>query len=101
MKRVGFLYEKICSEDNIRQAIIDASKGKKKNRRDVRKVLNNLDFYIKDIQQLLKNKTFSNSKPRISYRYEKMQNKIREISVLPFYPDHIVHHAVMRIIHHY
>lgn len=98
MKRVGFLYEKICSEENIKLAILDAAKGKKKKRRDVRKVLNNLDFYIKDIQLMLKNKTFSNSKPRISYRYEKMQNKVREISVLPFYPDHIVHHAVMRII---
>lgn len=98
MKRVGFLYEKICSEENIKLAILDAAKGKKKKRRDVRKVLNNLDFYIKDIQLMLKNKTFSNSKPRISYRYEKMQDKVREISVLPFYPDHIVHHAVMRIV---
>lgn len=98
MKRVGFLYKKICSEENIKFAILDAAKGKKKKRRDIKKVLNNLDFYIKNIQSMLKNKTFSNSKPRISYRYEKMQNKVREISVLPFYPDHIVHHAVMRVV---
>lgn len=33
MKRVGFLYEKICSEENIRLAILDAAKGKKKKKR--------------------------------------------------------------------
>ena len=98
MKRVGFLYEKICSEENIRQAIIEAKKDKKRFRRDVKKVFNNLDFYIKEIQHMLINKTFSNSEPRITHKYEKMQNKIREISVLPFYPDHIIHHAVMRVV---
>ncbi|MBR2506652.1 MAG: RNA-directed DNA polymerase [Bacilli bacterium] len=97
MKRVGFLWDKVCSKENIKSAIIEAAKHKEK-RKDVKKILQDIDFFVSQIQQMLNNKTFSNSVPQIRYRYEKMQNKIREISVLPFYPDHCVHHAVIRII---
>ena len=97
MKRVGFLWDKVCSKENIKAAIIEAAKHKEK-RKDVKKIIQDIDFFVSQIQQMLNNKTFSNSVPQIRYRYEKMQNKIREISVLPFYPDHCVHHAVIRVI---
>ena len=35
MKRVGNIYEKITKKENIRQAILKASKGKKKRKRVV------------------------------------------------------------------
>ena len=38
MKRVGNIYEKITKKENIRKAIINASKGKK-DRNGVRKIL--------------------------------------------------------------
>ena len=97
MKRVGFLWDEICSENNIRAGILEAAKHKEK-RSDVKRILRNIDFFVFEIQKMLKNKTFSNSKPRIEHKFEKMQNKLRELSVLPFYPDHCVHHVVMRVI---
>ena len=50
MKRIGYLYEKVISIDNIELAIIKASKGKTK-RKAVNKILDNLDCYVKKIQR--------------------------------------------------
>ena len=52
MKRYGWLYEKSFTKDNIKLAIIRASKGKKK-RRIVRKVLSNIDYYTDEIYHIL------------------------------------------------
>ena len=97
MKRVGYLWDEICSEENIRLGILEAAKHKEK-RPDVRKILLNIDFFVLEIQKMLINKTFSNSVPRKVMRYEKMQNKWRELSILPFYPDHCVHHVIIRVV---
>jgi len=97
MKRTGYLFEKICSKENIRDSILEASKNKRK-RIEVRRIIDSLDFYVDQIHDLLINKRFKNSEPSIRTRFEKMQNKVRTISVLPFYPDHIIQHAIIRVI---
>ena len=60
MKRYGFLYEKIYDKQNIRLAILSASKRKKK-RRVVQKALSRIDELVEHIHLDLKNKTY---KPR-------------------------------------
>ncbi len=97
MKREGNLFKKVVEDNNIRLAIIEASKNKT-DRKEVKEVLNNIDFFIKEIQKLLVNKTFKNSTPIHKTRVEKLNGKIREITVLPFFPDQIVHHALMRVL---
>ena len=51
MKRIGFLYEKVYSYENIMRAFINASKGKR-DRRIVKKIWDNIDFYIDEIQSI-------------------------------------------------
>ena len=48
VKRVGNIYEKITKKENIRKAIINASKGKK-DRNGVVKILDNVNFYVDEI----------------------------------------------------
>ena len=57
MKRVGFVFEKVVEIDNIKKAIVNASK-RKTDRRNVQKILNNIDFYAKQIQDMLINDSY-------------------------------------------
>ena len=44
MKRVGYIYEKICDLDNIKTATMKSSLGKR-NHKHVKEVLDNIDEY--------------------------------------------------------
>lgn len=57
MKRIGNIYEQIIKKENIRIAIINASKGKK-GRNGVNKILDNISFYVDEIYDMLINKTY-------------------------------------------
>ena len=52
MKAKGNIYCKICEKENIRLAIIKASKNKG-HRKDVRKVINNIEQYTEILQKTL------------------------------------------------
>lgn len=97
MKRIGFIFEKICSKENIKAAIIEASKGKHK-KKSVQRVLSDIDGYASKIRELLVTKQFKNSQPIKRIHYEPLQKKTRELTILPFYPDQIVQHAIIRTI---
>lgn len=94
MKRYGELYPKICSKDNLYAAISNAKKGKTKYS-EVRKVLNESEYYIGALQDMLRNHEFSTAAYRTKYVYEP---KVREIFILPFFPDRIVHHAIAQVL---
>lgn len=94
MKREGYIYEKIYNKDNIRLAIHNASKRKKKMR-IVRKVLENEDYYINEIHEMLKNKTYTPSKYAISIIRDGSNKKERMIHKPKFYPDQVIHWAMM------
>jgi retron-type reverse transcriptase len=95
MKRINNLYEKIISPENLKQADINARKGKLSSygvrRHDLRREEN-----IAQLHQILKNGTFSTSKYHI-FKMITDNGKEREIYRLPYYPDRIVHHAIMNI----
>lgn len=94
MKRVGNLYSKIVTIDNLMLADEKARKGKTKTygvlKHDKRREQNIYDLY----ETLLK-REFKTSKYRIFTIYEP---KEREIYQLPYYPDRIAHHAIMNIL---
>lgn len=97
MKRYNHLYELIIDENNIRKAIHKASL-KKKNRKSIKRVLDNEDTYIKLIKELLANKAFEVSPYKVSTIYDGARHKERTIYKPRFYPDQIVHWALMNVI---
>jgi retron-type reverse transcriptase len=94
MKRIGNLYEKIIDIDNLRLADEKARRGKLKSY-GVKAHDKNRDANILKLHEMLKNKTFHTSKYHVFKIYEP---KEREIFRLPYFPDRIVHHAVMNIL---
>ena len=70
MKAKGNIYCKICEKENIKLAIVKASKNKG-YRKDVRKVINNIDQYTEILQKILIEKTY---KPK-AYMMEQTKRK--------------------------
>ncbi len=97
MKRYGYLYEKICDIENIKLAIIKASK-KKTKRRDVRKILNNIDYYALEIQEILIKQSYKPSPYKVTKIYDGANNKERIIHKPNFYPDQIIHWSLMLVL---
>lgn len=94
MKRYGNLFDKIVSYDNLVLAHKNASKGKS-HYTEVKMVNENIEFYIKAIQETLINKTFTTSPYKVEERFD--GRKKRTIHILPYYPDRIVQHAIIQI----
>lgn len=93
MKRIGNLYQKICSVENLNLADAIARKGKSKQR-GIQLHDQNRDNNIQLLHQSLVNKTYQTSKYTTFKIYEP---KEREVFRLPYYPDRITHHAIMNV----
>ena len=74
MKRVGNLYSKICEKSNIQKAINKASL-RKKNRENVKKIIENQIFYIEKL-----NKTYVNNQTKLNATdFQQNVDKIDEV----------------------
>ena len=91
MKRIGSIYQKIISVENLTLADSKARNGKRKSYGVITHDKNR-EENIKKLHQELKDKTFINSDYDTFYIHKP---KKRLIYRLPYYPDRIVHHAVM------
>jgi retron-type reverse transcriptase len=78
----------------LQNAHINAKKGKE-NYEEIKTINKNSQLYLTELQQSLTDKTFTTSKYRIKQIYEP---KTRDIYILPYYPDRIVHHAIMQVL---
>lgn len=94
IKRHGNLWNKITDIENLYLAERRAGKCKTA-RKPVVKVRKNLDTYLSTLQNSLVNNIYTNSNYKIYSIYEP---KLRLIYTLPYYPDRIVHHAIMNIL---
>lgn len=94
MKRVGFIYTKVCDIENIKLAILKASIGKRTQNR-VRKILDNINVYAADVQCLLQHKTYNPSPYIIKTIHDGANKKERTICKPRFFPDQIIHWALM------
>lgn len=94
MKRIGNLYAKIISLDNLRLADEKARRGKTKAY-GVRVHDRNREANIIALHDALLTKTYHTSEYEVFKVYEP---KEREIFRLPYYPDRIVHHAIMNVL---
>lgn len=97
MKRIGFLYAEICSIENLQLADAIAQKGKTKQPAVIDHNKEQ-DMNILKLHHLLVDRTFRTSEYTTFAIFEP---KERIISRLPYYPDRIVHHAVMNILEPY
>jgi retron-type reverse transcriptase len=94
MKRIGNLYPKIYSMENLLMADQKASKGKS-GQYGVMIHVKNQSVNLELLQQMLSNKTYQTSEYTTFKVYEP---KEREVYRLPYFPDRIVHHAIMNLL---
>lgn len=94
MKRIGNLYSQIYEMDNLLLADRLAAKGKSKQK-GVTQHRANQKANLEALQAILASKTYQTSKYTTFKIYEP---KERVIFRLPYFPDRIVHHAIMNVL---
>lgn len=94
MKRVGNLYDKIISIENLKLADEKARRGKS-DTYGVRVHDRNREANIIALHEMLRTRSFKNSEYETFTIFEP---KEREIFRLPYYPDRILHHAIMNVL---
>lgn len=92
--RADNLMSKICSMENLELALKNASKGKK-CKRAIAKVVAHKEEMLGALQKSLLDGTYQTS----PYHHKQVYDpKERTISILPFFPDRIAQHAIIRVI---
>lgn len=100
MKRIGNLFNRIISYENLVRADKKARLGKTK-RYGVKKFDRNPYENLVRLQKALIEDTYRTSEYCVYTIIADRGNKEREIYRLPYYPDRIVHHAIMNVIEPY
>lgn len=93
MKRIGYLFEKVCDMDNLRMAEANAGTGKG-SRQEVAQFRDNLEQNLADIRAQLVNRTYHTSQYTCFIKHEP---KERVIYKLP-YRDRVVQWAIMQVL---
>lgn len=94
MKRYGDFFTKIVDMENLHEAYCKASKGKHWQR-NVRTYDADPIPWLMKLKESLEQGTFHTASYTTKQIYEP---KERTIYILPFYPDRIVHHAIMNVL---
>ncbi len=94
MKRIGNIYEQVISIENLYAADAIAQRGKSKQPAVI-KHMENQDANIWQLHNMLRDKTYRTSPYKV---FKVLDPKEREVYRLPFFPDRIVHHAIMRVL---
>lgn len=92
MKRVGNLYGKICDPLNIADAHRNARKDKHYYK-EVQAIDKDPKPYLEEVRRLLVTKTYETSPYETFEKFD--TGKVRLISKLPYFPDRIVHWALL------
>jgi len=98
MKRIGYIYGKICTIDNIKVAIMRSSLGKR-DKQFVQYVIKNIDDCAGKIQKMLVEKSHIPSPYTIKTIQDESSNKERTIYKPRYFPDQIIHWALMLQLH--
>lgn len=96
MKRVGYIFEQICDIENISRAIDNAARGKK-SRRIVGNILEHKQQAAEAVREMLITKTYRPKPYREFVIKDGASQKERTIYCPAFYPDQIVHWAIMQV----
>lgn len=94
MKTYKNLWEQFVSPENLDLAARKAVRSRK-NKNAAREFLAHREFYLKQLRDTLIQGNFQTSKYII---FDIFEPKHRQIYMLPLYPDHIVHHALINVL---
>ena len=94
MRSYNNLYEPMLQDDYIKQCFINASK-KKKNRNDVREVLENLDEHTKLLKKMLTEELFIPDYHKPSIINESSSKKTRRILKPHYKYEQVIHHCAI------
>lgn len=94
MKTIKKIYDKICSVENVTDAIKRASAGKR-SRVEVQRVLADVPAHAKAIADMLANQNYTPCKYVEKTIKEGSNGKERKIAKIAFYPDQIIHWAII------
>ena len=97
MKTYKHLMEQIASEENIRAAILNASK-RKRNRKDVKEVLEHIDYHVAAVQKILLSGNYKAHVDEPCIVNEGTHNKVRRIRKPHFKYDQIIHHCIIQVL---
>lgn len=95
MKSYNHLWEEFISEENIKLAIKNAFKGKKKKRRKVREIIENQEEWIPKIKDYAEH--FYNYPHKPIEIYDGISRKKRTI-IVPTPMEKIVHHMIINVL---
>lgn len=88
-KKVGYLYDKMVDRDFIRNVITEAARGRR-SRKDIARVLADLDGYVEKTYQMVATESFVPSEPKVREIYDESSEKYRKIKMVPFWPDGVM-----------
>ena len=97
MKRINNLFETIISVDNLHAAYLNARKRKVRSKGVLIFEQGDITQKLLDLHTKLKEGTFTTSNYHI-FDIVTREGKQRQIYQLPFYPDRIVHHAILNVL---
>lgn len=94
MRSYNNLYEPMLQNDYIKQCFKDASKGKK-NRNDVKKILENIDEETERLQAILREEMFIPDYHEQSVINDGSKHKVRRILKPHYRYEQVVHHCAI------
>jgi len=94
MKRYGNIYPKIYNMDNLK-LVHENAREDKSYYNEVKIVDSNEDYYLRQIQDMLKNKTYELIPDDYTMFKKKDKSKVREIYKLDYYPHRIIQWALI------
>lgn len=97
MKRVGFLFEKVADIENIKLAIKNSSRGKRR-KKYVMRVYRNPERYARILQRMILTKNIPLGQNRRKSVYDQSSRKQRDITVPKYFPDQVLHWAVIQVL---
>lgn len=95
MKRANNIFQQIVSKENILAAINKGATGKR-NRPEVCRVLADVELHALKIQKMLSENTYSPCQYRESTIREGAGQKQRKVAKIKFFPDQVIHWAMIR-----
>ena len=96
-KRAGNLYQKTQDREFVKAVLIEACRGRH-DRRDVRRVYENLDAKTDTLVRIFKEHSFKPHAVRKTRRYDTSSQKWRDIKTVPFFPDACIQWVIIYIL---
>jgi hypothetical protein len=97
LKTYKHLLEQIADKDNVRKAILNASK-RKRHRKDVKQVIENIDYHVEVVHNMLLAGSYKAHVDAPCIVNEGTHHKVRRIRKPHYKYDQIIHHCIIQVL---